>query len=51
MGIAFDAFNREHIRVLSAYQGTPEFLPSFLDELKRRGYDLETLRFSIQKKI
>lgn len=50
MGIAFDAFNREHIRVLSAYQGQPEFLPSFLDELKKRGYDLETLRFSIQKK-
>jgi hypothetical protein len=50
LGIAFNAFTREHIRVLSAYQGQPEFLPSFLDELKARGYDLSTLNFSIQKK-
>lgn len=28
----------------------PKFTPSFIDELEARGYDLETLRFSIKKK-
>jgi hypothetical protein len=28
-----------------------ESVPSFIDELERRGYDLDTLRFSIEKKI
>ena len=27
-----------------------EVHPSFIDELQRRGYDLETLRFSIERK-
>lgn len=30
--------------------GSIEHLPSFIDELKERGYDIETLRFSIRKK-
>jgi len=28
----------------------PVFDPSLMDELEKRGYDIETLRFSIQKK-
>lgn len=28
-----------------------EVEPSLIDELERRGYDLETLRFSIERKI
>lgn len=28
----------------------PKFGPSLIDELEKRGYDLETLRFSIERK-
>jgi hypothetical protein len=28
----------------------PKFEPSLIDELERRGYDLDTLRFSIKRK-
>ncbi len=28
-----------------------ELRPSFIDELDKRGYDLDTLRFSIKKKV
>lgn len=28
----------------------PKYLPSFADELEARGYDLDTLRFSIERK-
>jgi hypothetical protein len=28
----------------------PKFEPSLIDELEKRGYDLDTLRFSIERK-
>ena len=28
-----------------------KFEPSFLDELKARGYDIQTIKFSIKKKV
>ena len=31
------------------YVGAGQFSPSFIDELKARGYDITTLRFSVQK--
>ena len=29
----------------------PKFEPSLLDELEKRGYDLDTLQFSIKRKV
>ncbi len=29
----------------------PKLSPSFIDELELRGYDMDTLRFSIKKKV
>lgn len=44
-------------RLEHVYSGDPEYGkyptkygPSFFDELEKRGYDLKTLKFSIQKK-
>ena len=43
------AFNRDNYRPAFPL-GTMEKEPSILKELEARGYDLTTLRFSIQKK-
>ena len=40
---------REHYRVGQDWEEKPE--PSFIQELEMRGYDITTLKFSIQKKV
>ena len=41
---------RAHARVSNNGKLSVEFAPSLIDELEARGYDLDTLKFSIDKK-
>ena len=51
-----EGVNRADARLLSNALGGKNYLPglglepSLIDELEKRGYDLTTLRFSVQKK-
>lgn len=43
------AFSSKHFP--SSFDSSHEMMPSFLEELEARGYDITTFRFSISKKV